>query len=636
MKRVYEKLRNAAVVLCLLLFATACTLSITNSPDVSNAVPASATASEPIPVSIAIGAPKVPVYLNFDLAQAKGYFAEEGLAVDLQYFEGGSDAAAALTSGAADFSGNAMDHVLEAQIAGDDLRMLMNFLDQPCATLVVRSDLVNEIQSLADLRGHTVGVTRLGSATHTLSVFIVDQAGLTTADYTVTEVGTATMPDALRAGTIDVAMGVAPYTTRLVNAGEATVLLDLCQPAQAQAAMGGGLPFTGLLTRADVIAERPEVVQKVVNALVKAQLFITTHSPSEIVATLPAAAIGDDVASYTEALAATLPAFSQTGGLIDPAGLERFLQLHKTFGTIIKDAEVDLATLYDNRFVETYLAATQAPAPAASTGGAAEQRLTLGAGEKIVSFALAELKAALPVTTLTVDDPVYDRAKTYEGFWLADLLEYADLLTTPGDMLLFRAADGYEIRIDMADLLQSHVRGLVAFRDVEAADGWEPFAKGKSTLTPAPFYLVWDIPAQPQTGNGSASAMIVGNAWSWLYQLTAIESIDFATKYDRLYVPGIEKNATVYAGFKHFTENCLRCHSINLQGGVEGPELNIPQNITEYRDHDTLVAFIKNSNNFRAGSKMPPMADKYSDEEIESILAYIGWMADHKWQDGQK
>ncbi|HRW09257.1 MAG TPA: cytochrome c, partial [Caldilineaceae bacterium] len=165
---------------------------------------------------------------------------------------------------------------------------------------------------------------------------------------------------------------------------------------------------------------------------------------------------------------------------------------------------------------------------------------------------------------------------------------------------------------------------------------WEPFAKGKATMTPAPFYLVWEGTEQPTSEAGAESKMRVGEPWSWSYQLTAIELIDFATKYDRLYVPGIEADATVYAGFKRFTENCLRCHSINLQGGTEGPELNIPQNITEYRDHATLLAFIKNSSNFRVGSKMPAMENRYSDEEIESILAYIGWMADHKWEFAQE
>lgn len=150
-------------------------------------------------------------------------------------------------------------------------------------------------------------------------------------------------------------------------------------------------------------------------------------------------------------------------------------------------------------------------------------------------------------------------------------------------------------------------------------------------MTPAPFYLVWRL-SEPLTATvDTTDKMVIGAGWSWIYQLTAIEVIDFATTYDRLYSPAIEEDAVVYAGFKRFTKNCLRCHSLNLQGGTEGPELNIPQNITEYRDHDTLVAFIKNPNNFRLGSKMPAMEERYSDAEIESILAYIGWMADHKW-----
>ncbi|MEZ4705579.1 MAG: ABC transporter substrate-binding protein [Caldilineaceae bacterium] len=586
--------------------------------------------AERMPVSIAVGAPHVPVYLNFDLAQALGYFAAEGLDVDLQYFEGGSDAVAALENGAVDFSGNSMDHVLTAQMKGQNLRMLMNFLDHPCATLIVRNDLADEIQSPADLRGRTVGVSRLGSATHILAVFVADRAGVSAADFTVAEVGVADMPDALRNGAIDAAMGVAPYSTHLIDTGEATVLADLCQPAEAQAAIGGGLPFTGVLTRADVITEQPEVVQKVVNALVKAQLYITSHTAPEIVAALPAYSTDDDPLTYREALVATLPAFSQMGGLVESTGLERFLQLHKTFGAITDDAQVNLDALYDNQFVETALAMQPDSTPPAEA--AAGTQLALSNGQESVSFSLAELQARLPVTTVTVADEVYDRPKTYEAFRLTDLLDHVALLQTPGDMLLFQAADGYEIRIDIAELQQSDAQGFIAFRDVEAAAGWEPFVKGKSTLTPAPFYLVWERTAPPQTRADAHRAMQIGDGWSWIHQLTAIEVIDFATKYDRLYIPNIEENATVYAGFKRFTENCLRCHSINLQGGVEGPELNIPQNITEYRDHDTLLAFIKNPTSFRAGSKMPSIEKRYTDAEIESILAYIGWMADHKWQ----
>ncbi len=97
------------------------------------------------------------------------------------------------------------------------------------------------------------------------------------------------------------------------------------------------------------------MVQRVVNALVKAQRFITTHNAQEITAALPSEVTGNDTATYAEALKATLPAFSQTGGIIDPAGLDILLQLHKTFGTITGNDKIELNALYDNQFVAAAL-----------------------------------------------------------------------------------------------------------------------------------------------------------------------------------------------------------------------------------------------------------------------------------------
>ncbi|MCB0212753.1 MAG: cytochrome c [Anaerolineae bacterium] len=262
----------------------------------------------------------------------------------------------------------------------------------------------------------------------------------------------------------------------------------------------------------------------------------------------------------------------------------------------------------------------------AGTAASADTTLTFVTSAGTRSFTLDYLKAAIPTATLTVEDPVYDRPKTYEGFWLTDLLNHAKLLDGDGDMLLFRAADGYETRLDREQLQQGTAKGLVAFRDVEAENGWETFKHGKTEMVPAPYYLVW---AADEEGTAESFSW---EAWPWPYQLTHIEMIDFATTYDRLYPPEIKETTTAHEGFKLFTETCLKCHSINLQGGVEGPELNIPQNITEYRDQETLKAFIKDSTSFRAGSKMPPMGQKLTDEEIDTILTYIAWMADYKQQ----
>nr|WP_243431984.1 cytochrome c [Aliamphritea spongicola] len=82
-------------------------------------------------------------------------------------------------------------------------------------------------------------------------------------------------------------------------------------------------------------------------------------------------------------------------------------------------------------------------------------------------------------------------------------------------------------------------------------------------------------------------------------------------------------------GYNKFKNLCVACHTVNLEGGEIGPELNIPQNITEYREIPYLKQFIKNPSSFRARSRMMTF-DFLADEDLDSILAYLSYMADHK------
>jgi cytochrome c1 len=117
--------------------------------------------------------------------------------------------------------------------------------------------------------------------------------------------------------------------------------------------------------------------------------------------------------------------------------------------------------------------------------------------------------------------------------------------------------------------------------------------------------------------------------YPWPYQLVAIEGIRFQEKYSKLFPKGEPKDSAHYQGFLHFKNQCLRCHSINLEGGDLAPELNIPRNITEYRDRGTLKLFIKNASDFRARSKMPAFPG-LKDSDVEQILSYLDYMKTHK------
>src|SRR5207245_6314483 len=83
--------------------------------------------------------------------------------------------------------------------------------------------------------------------------------------------------------------------------------------------IGGSYQFTGAVTTADFIAKSPDVVQRVVNALVKTNKYIQATPSKDIAAKLPKSVTGDDVDLYVKTLDAGTGSVS-ADGLIDPHG----------------------------------------------------------------------------------------------------------------------------------------------------------------------------------------------------------------------------------------------------------------------------------------------------------------------------
>ncbi len=245
-----------------------------------------------------------------------------------------------------------------------------------------------------------------------------------------------------------------------------------------------------------------------------------------------------------------------------------------------------------------------------------EKSLTVKTGASEKKIPLSELKKMFGAGNVMVDDYYLKRGVSYRALPLAKMLAHFAAEFPAYDEFIFRCADGYLAHVSRADFEAGRLASFYLAFGEDAETFSSKIPQGKANVSPEPFYAVATDPAGFQT-------------LSWPYEVVAIELVNFKEMFPALYFEGMQKHSEVAAGFALFRKECLKCHSLNLQGGDIGPELNVPQNITEYRDATTLKKFIRNASAFRARSKMPPY-EHLSEKQIGDILAYLKEMRLHK------
>lgn len=236
-----------------------------------------------------------------------------------------------------------------------------------------------------------------------------------------------------------------------------------------------------------------------------------------------------------------------------------------------------------------------------------------GAPARTVS--LATLADHVAPEVVVANDPNYHARKRFRAVRLDSALAFAfgrsvDALRR--EHFLLRASDGYTVPIEGSRLLEGGA--YLAFDDVDVP-GFA--AIGPRRVPPGPFYMVW-------TRDGQSDTEI--HPWPW--QLTTIALARFEDVYPHVVPTGEPADGPAMRGFGLFRTRCVRCHSINGEGGRVGPDLNVPRSIVEYRPEEQLRAFIRNPAAFRYGA-MPAHPD-LSDGDLDALLAYFHAMAARK------
>lgn len=249
--------------------------------------------------------------------------------------------------------------------------------------------------------------------------------------------------------------------------------------------------------------------------------------------------------------------------------------------------------------------------------------LTLKKNDQIVKvYSLNDLSQTKDTTTLAVDNPSDSRITNYQGVLLTTLLDQVfNNSWKQSEAIKFIAEDGYRVIIPIT-LITLHT-GFIATGEVGKKGFKRIQRKNNESIDPGPFFLVWE---------NIKDSSVKQEYWlSWPWKLSSIELTSFA-KENPNSAPPENSDAKVKQGFLDFQQHCIKCHTINGDGGNIGPELNYPANITEYWQEDWLTRFIANPQSVRANSNMIPFYRDVEnrDQIIKSILVYLKAMKDKK------
>ncbi len=219
-------------------------------------------AAAPLPLTIAVTLQ--PVAALVYVAEAKGYFREEGIAATFSDFYLGRDALASALDGRSDLA-TVYDTPIVLRLAeGKDIAVLTT-LHHSVNSHAVLARRDRGIARPADLRGKRIGVTKGISTDYFLSVFLTSE-GIPAAAVTEVPLEPENYEKALAGGTVDALVTFNPLTFKLRDALGAERLAIFHSDLYREASVLAG--------RREVVAAKREAVTRALRAIVRAEDYL--------------------------------------------------------------------------------------------------------------------------------------------------------------------------------------------------------------------------------------------------------------------------------------------------------------------------------------------------------------------------
>ncbi len=315
-----------------------------------------AQALEKPKITLAVGGKNLFYYLPLTIAERRGYFKDEGLDVTIVDFPGGAKALQAMVGGSADVVSGAYEHTITMQAKGINIESIVLQGRYNGIVLGIRKDKAGGFKSLKDLKGMKVGVTAPGSSTNHFVNNLLVKNGLKPDDVSIVGVGAgAGAVAAIKKGSVDAISNLDPVINILETEGDIVVVVDSRTAKGMKDVYGGAYHAGSIYAPVAWVKKNPRTAQAVVNAMVRASLWIRKAKVDEIIAAVPPEYYGDKQTLYKAALYKNQEGFSPDGRM-SLEGAKNVYAVLKAFEPAVQKASnIDLAKTFSNEFVDRAL-----------------------------------------------------------------------------------------------------------------------------------------------------------------------------------------------------------------------------------------------------------------------------------------
>nr|BBH91840.1 riboflavin-binding protein RibY [Thermogemmatispora argillosa] len=278
-------------------------------------------------------------FAPFYVAKAKGYYSQAGLNVTINHGIV-TDLIGSMVAGRNTFVFASGDEELTARSKGVQAVNVATIFQRYPVCLIVPAD--SPIRTLADLKGHSVGVPGPYGATYVGLLALLYHEHLSVNDIHLQSIG-FTQVAALLGHKVDAVMGYSnnePLQLRRQGFAVRTFEVSDYQP----------LISNGIVTLQETLRQQPQMVRAFVQATLRGLQEVIAH-PDEALQLSKSFVPGMDLAKAREVLQATIPIWRGNGrlGYNDPA----VWQATASFMTALKlvPPVADVSAAYTNQFV---------------------------------------------------------------------------------------------------------------------------------------------------------------------------------------------------------------------------------------------------------------------------------------------